>query len=255
MRDIFGSQTMGIKIWSREPLSSTVNNRAKALPNTESIPHEPDLEAKVMHLYHLAAQLYLLSPGIQDVFFRLFRTVGSLGHRLFSGVAISLLDRQWNMMCQLFQPNQDVSASRPYIRLQIPSTQPKSMELEPSTMPILESDATEPETMESETTELGPTNPELPVLKSPQPEIPAPENSKSGTQGKGVFVALGSNVGNRLENIEDACREMDAEPDIRVVRTSGLYETDPMYVADQNCFLNGACEVGKLGFGNTMGRG
>ena len=56
-------------------------------------------------------------------------------------------------------------------------------------------------------------------------------------------IALGSNVGDRLKNIEAACHEMDADPDIRVVETSPLYETDPMYVVDQGKFLNGACKV------------
>jgi hypothetical protein len=64
-----------------------------------------------------------------------------------------------------------------------------------------------------------------------------------GTIPTTVFVALGSNVGDRLGNIENACREMDSDPDIRIARTSPLYETDPMYVSDQDRFLNGVCEV------------
>ena len=62
-------------------------------------------------------------------------------------------------------------------------------------------------------------------------------------QGR-IYIALGSNMGNRVENIERACREMDAEDDIQVLRTSALYETSPMYVEDQDRFLNGVCEVG-----------
>jgi len=58
-----------------------------------------------------------------------------------------------------------------------------------------------------------------------------------------AYVALGSNVGNRLEMIEKACRALDEDPDISITRTSSLYETDPMYVEDQGRFLNGACEV------------
>jgi 2-amino-4-hydroxy-6-hydroxymethyldihydropteridine diphosphokinase len=60
---------------------------------------------------------------------------------------------------------------------------------------------------------------------------------------RGVVVALGSNVGNRIEEIEKACRAIDADPDMRIVDTSFLYETKPMYVEDQERFLNGACEV------------
>lgn len=58
-----------------------------------------------------------------------------------------------------------------------------------------------------------------------------------------AYIALGSNVGDRLDMIEKACRALDTDPDMRVTRTSSLYETEPMYVEDQARFLNGACEV------------
>lgn len=57
-----------------------------------------------------------------------------------------------------------------------------------------------------------------------------------------AYVALGSNVGDRIAEIEKACREMDAR-DIRVTRTSSLWETEPMYYAEQDRFVNGVCEV------------
>ncbi|KAI4723699.1 folic acid synthesis protein [Aureobasidium sp. EXF-10727] len=58
-----------------------------------------------------------------------------------------------------------------------------------------------------------------------------------------AYIALGSNVGNRLDMIEKACLALDQDPDIRITRTSSLYETEPMYVEDQARFLNGACEI------------
>ncbi|KAK0289131.1 trifunctional dihydropteroate synthetase [Friedmanniomyces endolithicus] len=58
-----------------------------------------------------------------------------------------------------------------------------------------------------------------------------------------ICVALGSNVGDRLRSIETACNAIDTEPDMRVVQTSSLYETEPMYVQDQERFLNGVCEI------------
>lgn len=58
-----------------------------------------------------------------------------------------------------------------------------------------------------------------------------------------IFIALGSNLGDRLRNIEEACRNMDDIPNTRILRTSALYETAPMYVEDQGSFLNGVCEV------------
>lgn len=57
-----------------------------------------------------------------------------------------------------------------------------------------------------------------------------------------VYVALGSNLGDRVAEIEKACRMMD-ERGLRVKRTSSLWETKAMYVEDQNHFINGACEV------------
>ncbi|KAJ2965797.1 hypothetical protein NUW58_g10817 [Xylaria curta] len=57
-----------------------------------------------------------------------------------------------------------------------------------------------------------------------------------------AYIALGSNMGDRVAMIEQACREMDARG-ITVKRTSSLWETEPMYVLDQDRFVNGACEV------------
>lgn len=64
---------------------------------------------------------------------------------------------------------------------------------------------------------------------------------------KRAFVALGSNLGDRVAMIERACREMDARG-VRVLRTSGLWETAPMYVLDQAKFINGVCEVSVIVF-------
>ena len=55
-------------------------------------------------------------------------------------------------------------------------------------------------------------------------------------------IALGSNMGDRLGWIEQACREMEAVG-IRIYRTSGLFQTTAMYVKDQDDFLNGVCLV------------
>ncbi|KAI3613873.1 hypothetical protein CBS9595_004050 [Malassezia furfur] len=58
-----------------------------------------------------------------------------------------------------------------------------------------------------------------------------------------VLLALGSNLGDRVAHIDAALTRLDAHPDVRVVDTSFLYETQPMYYADQPRFLNGACRV------------
>lgn len=57
-----------------------------------------------------------------------------------------------------------------------------------------------------------------------------------------AYLALGSNLGNRVEMIESAIREM-SERGLTVLRTSALYETKPMYLENQETFINGTCEV------------
>ncbi|PVH98087.1 folic acid synthesis protein-like protein [Periconia macrospinosa] len=58
-----------------------------------------------------------------------------------------------------------------------------------------------------------------------------------------AFIALGSNLGDRINMIEQACREMDNSGKIKILRTSSLWETKAMYVQDQDKFINGVCEV------------
>lgn len=64
----------------------------------------------------------------------------------------------------------------------------------------------------------------------------------SASRTKSAYIALGSNLGDRVAEIEKACNLMDRRG-IKVKRTSSLWETEPMYVKDQDRFLNGACEV------------
>jgi len=72
-----------------------------------------------------------------------------------------------------------------------------------------------------------------------------PFTTNGHRQWRKAYVALGSNVGDRLEMIERACQMLAVSNSIRILRTSSLYETAPMYVAEQGRFLNGACEVRK----------
>ncbi|TVY23952.1 Folic acid synthesis protein, partial [Lachnellula hyalina] len=57
-----------------------------------------------------------------------------------------------------------------------------------------------------------------------------------------AYIAFGSNMGNRIDWIEQACNEM-TNAGIKILRTSSLWETEPMYVPDQDKFANGVCEV------------
>jgi 2-amino-4-hydroxy-6-hydroxymethyldihydropteridine diphosphokinase/dihydropteroate synthase len=57
-----------------------------------------------------------------------------------------------------------------------------------------------------------------------------------------AYIALGSNLGDRIGWIEKACGEMSRRG-IKIKRTSCLWETEPMYVAHQRSFINGVCEA------------
>lgn len=76
------------------------------------------------------------------------------------------------------------------------------------------------------------------------PESP-PIVSALRTRQEAVIVALGSNLGDPIEQIELACRHIDQDDDMRVVDTSALYESKPMYVEDQPHFVNGVCQVSR----------
>uniref|UniRef100_A0A803L7R0 2-amino-4-hydroxy-6-hydroxymethyldihydropteridine diphosphokinase n=1 Tax=Chenopodium quinoa TaxID=63459 RepID=A0A803L7R0_CHEQI len=52
-----------------------------------------------------------------------------------------------------------------------------------------------------------------------------------------VVIALGSNIGNRIENFNQALHLMK-KLGINITRHGCLYETDPAYVTDQPKFLN-----------------
>ena len=58
-----------------------------------------------------------------------------------------------------------------------------------------------------------------------------------------AYLGLGSNLGDRVAHIRGALERLNAEPGVRVVATSGLYETEPWYVADQPAFINACAAV------------
>lgn len=58
---------------------------------------------------------------------------------------------------------------------------------------------------------------------------------------KKVLLGLGSNLGNRVNNLKTAIKELEKYG--RVGLTSFMYETDPCYVTEQPSFLNMAVEL------------
>jgi dihydroneopterin aldolase/2-amino-4-hydroxy-6-hydroxymethyldihydropteridine diphosphokinase len=57
-----------------------------------------------------------------------------------------------------------------------------------------------------------------------------------------AYVALGSNLGDKENNLRTALARME-EAQIRVRKVSSFYHTEPYGVTDQPEFLNGVCEV------------
>ena len=79
-----------------------------------------------------------------------------------------------------------------------------------------------------------------------------------------AYIALGSNLGERKENIERALNLLKAAQ-VKILAKSSLYETKPYGVTDQPEFLNGVIKVrwagnpqgllaALLSIENTMGR-
>ncbi|MCE5311867.1 MAG: 2-amino-4-hydroxy-6-hydroxymethyldihydropteridine diphosphokinase [Nitrospiraceae bacterium] len=58
-----------------------------------------------------------------------------------------------------------------------------------------------------------------------------------------VCISIGSNMGDRQKNCAEALRLMQ-EKGIRIIKTSGMYETEPWGVEDQPVFINMAAAVG-----------
>ncbi len=56
-----------------------------------------------------------------------------------------------------------------------------------------------------------------------------------------VYVALGSNLGQREEHIRSALDDMAALPEVSSLQGSSLYETEPMGPQDQPDYINAAC--------------
>ena len=55
-----------------------------------------------------------------------------------------------------------------------------------------------------------------------------------------VFISLGSNLGDRLSNIQHAVSSLSLHKQINLVKTSSFYETEPWGNKNQDWFLNAA---------------
>jgi len=60
-----------------------------------------------------------------------------------------------------------------------------------------------------------------------------------------AFLSLGSNLGNKVENLKRACEKLTLKG-VQVQRASLLYHTEPVDYEDQGWFLNQVVQVGTL---------
>ena len=57
------------------------------------------------------------------------------------------------------------------------------------------------------------------------------------------YLGFGANLGERKKNLAQAVNALNSRPDLAVLRTSGIYETEPWGLTDQPKFLNMVAEI------------
>ena len=58
-----------------------------------------------------------------------------------------------------------------------------------------------------------------------------------------AVIGIGTNVGDRAENIRNAVEALNLLPDVKVLRCASIYETDPWGYTEQQSFYNTIVEV------------
>ena len=69
------------------------------------------------------------------------------------------------------------------------------------------------------------------------------------------YLGFGTNLGDRKKNLDRAIISLDSRPDLTILRTSGIYETEPWGMTDQPNFLNMVAEIAtSISFGELLER-
>ncbi|MBI5875598.1 MAG: 2-amino-4-hydroxy-6-hydroxymethyldihydropteridine diphosphokinase [Deltaproteobacteria bacterium] len=58
-----------------------------------------------------------------------------------------------------------------------------------------------------------------------------------------VFLSIGSNIGDKLQNCKDAIENLAHSKGIRLIKASSFYETEPWGEIDQDWFINCVIEI------------
>jgi 2-amino-4-hydroxy-6-hydroxymethyldihydropteridine diphosphokinase len=61
--------------------------------------------------------------------------------------------------------------------------------------------------------------------------------------GNRSFIGMGSNMGERESFLKEASLEISAQPEVKVIKISSLYETEPVGYQEQGWFLNQVMEI------------
>jgi 2-amino-4-hydroxy-6-hydroxymethyldihydropteridine diphosphokinase len=59
-----------------------------------------------------------------------------------------------------------------------------------------------------------------------------------------AYIGVGSNIGNKAENCRKGIEAIDGVEGCTVEAQSPLYETEPVYLEDQDWFVNGVAKIG-----------
>lgn len=81
---------------------------------------------------------------------------------------------------------------------------------------------------------IGSVGVELELERNPNSHDYEPKTSKKSI----VFLSLGSNLGDREKNLRDAVKKLKANQNLDIISISSIYETEPMYVENQEYFYN-----------------
>jgi len=60
---------------------------------------------------------------------------------------------------------------------------------------------------------------------------------------RGIYLGLGSNLGNREKNLLLSLESIKAHPGMKLLKVSSFYETRPWGMENQPWFLNAVCEI------------
>ena len=86
----------------------------------------------------------------------------------------------------------------------------------------------------------------IPSTTSLLPPSPDAGSQKTSSPPPRVFIALGSNVGDRVFNLVTAI-DFIVQAGSHIKGCGLMYESEPMYVESQDRFLNSVVEVSQIG--------